>query len=170
MSRRLQIAPHLSVEELESRYRRASNGIERSHYQIIWRLAQGQSSQAVAEWTGYSRDRIYKLVRRYNRLGPEALGDQRRHNPGQPPLLNDIQQAQLWQLLQDPPADGDLWDGPKVAQWMSGVLGRPIHPQRGWEYLKSLEMRRRRPRPAHVDSDIEVQMAWKKNSQLSSPT
>ncbi|WP_137455064.1 winged helix-turn-helix domain-containing protein [Halomicronema hongdechloris] len=53
---------------------------------------------------------------------------------------------------------------------MSGVLGRPIHPQRGWEYLKSLEMRRRRPRPAHIDSDIEVQTAWKKNSQLSSPT
>lgn len=170
MSRRLQIEPHLTVEELESRYRQASEGIKRSHYQIIWHLAQGQRSEAVAAWTGYSRDRLYKLVRRYNRLGPEALGDQRRHNPGQPPLLNDVQQAQLWQVLQEPPADGDLWDGPKVAQWMSALLGRPIHPQRGWEYLKSLELRRCRPRPAHVDSDIEAQTAWKKNCPPSSPT
>jgi len=94
-------------------------------------LAQGQSSEAVAAWTGYSRDRIYKVVRRYNQFGPDVLGDQRRHNPGQPPLLNDIQQSQLWQVLQEPPADGDLWDGPKVAQWMSALFDRPIHPQRG---------------------------------------
>lgn len=47
---------------------------------------------------------------------------------------------------------------------MSEVLGRPIHPQRGWEYLKSVEMRRRRPRPEHVESDLDTQEAWKKNS------
>jgi transposase len=45
------------------------------------------------------------------------------------------------------------------------MLGRPIHPQRGWEYLKGMEMRRRRPRPAHVESNPEVQAAWKKNCQ-----
>ena len=38
--------------------------------------------------------------------------------------------------------DGDLWDRPKVAAWMSEMLERPIHPQRGWEYLRALEMRR----------------------------
>ena len=172
MSKRLQIAPHLSIEELESHYRQTSEGIERSHDQIICHLAQGQSSEAVAAWTGYSRDspparlrqRIYKLVRRYNHVGPDALGDQRRHNPGKTPLLNDVQQAQLWQVLQEPPADGDLWDGPKVAQWMSALLGRPIHPQRGWEYLKSIEWRRRRPRPAHVDSDLEAPPPGKKTA------
>jgi hypothetical protein len=57
-----------------------------------------------------------------------------------------------------------LWDGPKVAQWMSSVLGRKIHPQRGWEYLKNLEMRRRRPRPAHIESDEAAQREWKKTS------
>jgi transposase len=40
MPKRLQIAPHLPVAELERRYRQASEGIERSHYQIIWLLAQ----------------------------------------------------------------------------------------------------------------------------------
>jgi hypothetical protein len=77
--------------------------------------------------------------------------------------LNDLQQAQLWQLLQEPPVDGDLWDGPKVAQWMSELLGHPVHPQRGWECLRGLEMRRRRPRPMHQDTDPSKQEAWKKN-------
>lgn len=163
MPNRVQVADHLSLEELERRYREAKTGIERSHYQILWFLAQGRSPAEVSELTRYSRDRIYKLLRRYNEQGPSVLGDQRRHNPGQTPLLDALQQAQLWQALQTPPGDGDLWDGPKVARWMSEVLGRPIHPQRGWEYLKSLGMRRRRPRPEHIESDLDTQEAWKKN-------
>jgi hypothetical protein len=64
MPKRLQIAPHLPVAELERRYRQASEGIERSHYQIIWLLAQGRKSEDVATLTSYSRLWIYELVRR----------------------------------------------------------------------------------------------------------
>jgi transposase len=162
MPKRIQIAPHLPIEELEQRYRQATDGVERSHYQIIWLLAKGHSTAEVAELTGYSRSWIYELVWGYNRQGADSLGDKRHTNPGKPPLLDDIQQAQLWQVLQEPPPDGELWDGPKVAQWISDRLERPIHPQRGWEYLRAMEMRRRRGRPAHVESDLQQQQQWKK--------
>lgn len=36
MGKRLKIEPHLEVEELEMRYRQASNPIERTRYQISW--------------------------------------------------------------------------------------------------------------------------------------
>jgi transposase len=170
MGRRIQIAPHLSVDELEQRYRQSKDGVERSHYQIIWLLAQGQRSEDVAAVTGYSRQWIYELVWGYNRLGAEALGDKRHQNPGAQPLLNEVQQAQLWQLLQEPAADGDLWDGPKVARWMSDLLGHPVHPQRGWDYLRGLGMRLRRPRPMHQETDPEEQQAWKKNWRRPLPT
>ena len=166
--RQIQIEPHLSVAELEQRYRQARDVIERTHYQIIWWLASGRTAAEAAELGSYSRNRVYILVRKYNQQGPEALGDKRHHNPGQPPLLDEIQQAQLWQVLQEQPPDGDLWDGPKVARWMSELLERPIHPQRGWEYLKALGMSRRRPRPAHSETDVEAQQAWKKTSHLLS--
>jgi len=162
MPKRIQIQPHLSVEELEQRYRQASDGVERSHYQIIWLLAQGKRSNEVAQITGYSRSWLYELVWGYNRLGPNALGDKRHENRGAKPLLDDLQQAQLWQLLQQPPVDGALWDGPKVAAWMSEILEQPIHPQRGWEYLRALEMRRRRPRAEHEEADPIEQQQWKK--------
>lgn len=168
MPRRLQINEHLSLSDLEQHYRQAKAGIERSHYHIIWLLAQGRSTLEVSGITGYSRTWIYELVRSYNHYGPQSLGDQRRSNPGRAPLLNEVQQAQLWQALQSSPGDGELWDGPKVAQWMSDLLGHPVHPQRGWDYLKSLEMKRRRPRPEHIESDPEQQQQWKKNSRRRS--
>jgi len=101
MSKRVQIAPHLSVEELEQRYRQASDGIERSHYQILWLLSQGRTTAEVAQITSYSCSWIYELVWGYNRLGAESLGDKRQQNRGRTPLLNDEQQAQLWQVLQE---------------------------------------------------------------------
>ena len=169
MPRQIQLTAHLSVEELGDCYRQSTEGVERSHYQIIWLLARGYSTKEVSSVTGYSRDWVYQLVRRYNQVGPEAIGDQRHHNPGKPTMLDDLQQAQLLQALEEAPHDGDLWDGPKVAQWMSELLGHAVHPQRGWEYLRSMEMRLLRPRPEHVESDPAVQHQWKKNSKRPSP-
>ena len=163
MPQRIQIEPHLSTEELKKRYRNSSEPRERSHYQIIWLLAEGKTTKEVAEITGYSRSWIYELVWGYNRLGAESLGDKRKENKGAKPLLDEPQQALLWQALQAPPADGGLWTGTKVAAWMSELLGKAIAPQRGWDYLKGLEYVRRRPRPAHVESDPEEQQQWKKN-------
>ena len=60
----------------------------------------------------------------------------------------------LWQVLQQPPPDGGLWNGRKVADWMSELKGKKIGRGRGWEYLKSMNFRLRVPRPEHQESDI----------------
>ena len=162
MPKRITIESHLSLEELQTRYRKASDPVERSHYQIIWLLACGKSPKEVAEVTGYSRQWIYELVWGYNRIGPESLGDGRRNNQGAEPLLNDVQQALLWQALEEPPPDGGLWNGRKVADWMSHLLERKVSPQRGWEYLREMRFRLRVPRPHHEGSSDAEKEAWKK--------
>ena len=45
----------------------------------------------------------------YNRVGPETLGDGRQDNPGAAPLLDDVQQANLWQALKGSAPDGGQW-------------------------------------------------------------
>ena len=70
------------------------------------------------------------------------------------PLLNDVEQALLWQVLQQPPPDGGLWNGRAFADWMSELLGKKVCRQRGWEYLKSMKFRLRVPRPSHQESDL----------------
>jgi hypothetical protein len=55
MPKRITIAPHLSVEELQSSFRQAKTPTCAHHYQIIWLLANGKTTAEVMAITGYSR-------------------------------------------------------------------------------------------------------------------
>ena len=58
--------------------------------------------------------------------------------------------AALAERLKQPPEDGGMWSGPKVAAWMAARLGlAKVHPQRGWEALKRVEWSLQAPRPRH---------------------
>ncbi len=163
MPKRIRVATHLNLEELEQRYRQATDGIQSRQYQIIWLLAQGKKTEEVEEITSYSRTWIYALVKRYNESGVEGLGDHRHSNQGTEPLVDDIQQAHLWQALQGKAPDGGLWNGRKVADWLTEATGTHISRQRGWEILRQMTFRLRVPRPSHTKSDYFEQSAWKKN-------
>lgn len=163
MPKRIAVAEHSSIAQLEQLYKQATGGVESRQYQIIWLLAQGKKSEEVEETTGYSRTWIYALVKRYNERGIEGLGDFRHQNKGASPLIDDVQQAQLWQVLQGKAPDGGLWNGRKVADWLTSLTGRRISRQRGWEILRQMTFRLRVPRPSHTQSDETEQIAWKKN-------
>jgi hypothetical protein len=91
MPKRIALASHLGIEELFSRYRQATEPMERSHYQIIWLLATGLTALEVSQVTGYTRIWIYQLVKRYNEEGATLLGDQRHQNLGKESWLTDVQ-------------------------------------------------------------------------------
>ncbi len=55
MPRELQLQRHLETEELEWRYLKAGDAVERSHYQIVWQLSLGKGTGQVMEATSYSR-------------------------------------------------------------------------------------------------------------------
>ncbi|MDJ0798954.1 MAG: helix-turn-helix domain-containing protein [Calothrix sp. MO_167.B12] len=157
MPKRITIVAHANVSELEQLYRQAKNGIASRQFQIIWLLAQGKTTEEVEEITGYSRTWIYALVKRYNELGIEGLGDRRSQNQGAKPLIGDVEQARLWQVLQGDAPDGGLWNGRKVADWLSSVTGKKISRQRGWEILRQMTSRLRVPRPSHGQSNTSTQ-------------
>ncbi len=162
MPKRITIANHQTVSELFEKYRQEQDAVARSHYQIIWLLASGKKTEEVAATTGYTVYWVRELARRYNQLGIEGLGDRRHNNPGAETLLDEVQTAQLLQAIEGPAPDGGLWNGRKVADWMSELLERPIAPQRGWEYLKAMEYSLRIPRPENKQADLLEQEAWKK--------
>ncbi len=70
---------------------------------MICLLATGKTTEEVQQITGYSRIWIYELVKRYNQLGVEGLGnslsetlrERRQKNTGGKPLIGDVEQAQL---------------------------------------------------------------------------
>src|SRR5260221_14308256 len=96
MARRIYLQPHLTVDDLERRYRAAKEPHERSWWQILWLLSQGRTATEVAASTGYSRYWIGQLVRRYNTEGPAAMQNrQYTHSHRAQPLLSPALLAEL---------------------------------------------------------------------------
>ncbi len=162
------IVGHLPVAELEARYRAARDATEARHFQAIWLLAQGRTFLEVAEVLAFVPRWLEELAARYNAFGPAALGGQRRRNGRTATLLTEavLTEAVLTALakrLKEPPEDGGLWSGPKVAAWMARHLGlAKVHPQRGWEALRRIgwSPQAPRPRPARA-ATAEEQAAFK---------
>ena len=69
------IVGHLSVAELEARYRAARDVTEARHAQAIWLLAQGRTVLEVAEVLAFAPRWVTQLAARYDACGPAALGD-----------------------------------------------------------------------------------------------
>ncbi len=165
MPKRIHIKEHLTTEELGKRYREASDGVKRSHYQIVWLLSQGKLTREVMESTGYKGEWIRQIARRYNQLGEQGLGDRRHHNPGGRALLSPELREELGEALLSPAPDGGMWNSRKVAEWIAGKIGRKVGVQRGWEYLRQLGYTPQVPRPTHAKADTEQQEEFKGNCQ-----
>src|SRR5260221_4781239 len=129
MPRHIMLAPYLSSDELERRYRNAHEPQERSWWQILWLVSRGQRARQVAESTGYSGYWIGQLARRYNTEGPVGMQNRARSTSHrQEPLLSPAQQDELRHALTGSPPGGGaeaLWTARAVAAWMSERLGRP---------------------------------------------
>lgn len=80
MLKRLKVSPHASTEELERRYRKAKDPVERSHRQIVWLLSESRTTREVCEVTSYSPGWVRQIARRINERGREGLGDRRHGN------------------------------------------------------------------------------------------
>src|SRR6266567_410993 len=93
------VTDHLSIEELEHRYRACEDACSARHYQTIWLLAQGHTVSEVAALTSFVPRWIEELQARYNALGPQALGDLRRNNGTRPSVLKP-------ELLDEPQGRG----------------------------------------------------------------
>ena len=69
MPKTIKLKAHVESEELENRYRKASDPVLRSHYQILWLISSGNTTTEVMEVTGYARGWIQQIARRYNSGG-----------------------------------------------------------------------------------------------------
>lgn len=170
MPRRIKLTTKLSVDDLEKRYRSAGEGTERSHWQILWLLAQGHPAYEVATMTGDSAYWIGRVARRFNQEGEAALVDHRkaphlrsRRNP-RTLLATPEQLEELRAALVGPAPQGDVWNSRTVATWLSARTGRPVSQDAALHYLHLLDFTPQAPRPRHVKAaSPEERAAFKKS-------
>jgi transposase len=158
------VADHLSIAELEERFRTAKDPILARHAQVIWLLAQGHTTAQVSAVTSFGPRWIAQLLARYNAEGVCALGDLRQRNGRAPSVLKPDLLERLRVRLADRPPDGGLWTSRKVGQWLAGALGlETVSAQRGWEALQRIGWSIQKPRPRHVKAATpEQEAAFKK--------
>lgn len=162
MARHIHVEPHLTVEELFARFRSARDGTATRRFQVVWLAASGKLSREITEATGYGRDWVFRIIKRYNEEGPGSLEDARSNNGGHGRVLTDEDIEALRERLETPPPDGGLWTSPKVAAWMTKRVGRPVDFKLAWDYLKRMGYTLQQPRPSHTKADPEAQDAFKK--------
>jgi transposase len=161
--KKIEMAAHLSVAELEEHYKAASSARDGRRWHVLWLVGQGQSIAQAAEVVGIHRQTAREIVKRYNEQGAEGVHDRRRHNTGQPPRLNAEQQGRLLEALRGRAPDGGLWTGPKVTEWIERETGRVVPKTLGWKYLKRVGARLLVPRRRHRKAASEdEQEAWQR--------
>ena len=171
MPRRIKLTTNLSVDEFERRYRSAGDGTERSHWHLLWLLAQGHPAYAVAHMTGYSAYWIGHVARRFNEEGAAALVDHRKaphwqaRHPHRRRLLSTPEELEeLRQALLGRAPQGDVWNSRTVAAWLSARVGRRVSTNAGLYYLRLLDFTPQTPRPRHAKAaSPEEQTAFKKS-------
>lgn len=135
------LKPHLTAEELRTRYRQAQDTTESRRWHLLLLVARNWTIKQAAQVVGLNYDYAKEIVQRYNREGPSSVRNRsgERHPPPAKALLTPAQQEELQQALQGPAPDGGEWSGPKVARWIAEKTGSDhVWPQRGWDYLKRL--------------------------------
>ena len=168
-TKRLELAGHLSVEELKERMRSSKDPQQTRRWQVLWHLRQGKSTKETAEACGFSARWVQKLAGRFNKEGASAVSNPKRsHGGGYQPLLTPDQQQELAEALLLPVPEalgGGLWTGRKVALWIRKKTGKETWPQQGCSYLHRLgfSLKVTRPRHPRAASKAEAKQ-WEKKS------
>src|SRR5260221_12204779 len=158
MARHIHLQPHLSVDELERRYRAAKEPNERTWWQLLWLLAQGRTATELSAVTGYRAYWIGQIAKRYNEQGPAGMQN-RRHTTSYrpPPVLSLALQEELRAALAEAAARNEPWTGGGVAARRGPRPGRPLSSSLGWRYLLRPQQSFQGPPPPHALADAAQQ-------------
>ena len=129
-------------------------------------LAEGRSYAEVLPITRYSYQGADKIVDAYLAHGLESITDQRHGNRGAPTLLSDAELLLLAQSIRADIAEGGVWSGNRVQDWVRTTLNKELYLSRCYEFLDAVGYSRQVPRPRHVEADQECQEDFKKKFSL----
>lgn len=164
MSRRIELQPHLSTEELYERYRACRRPNEKTRWRALYLISRGTLAADAARRVGRTSGWVTQLTRRYNEHGVEAVPDRRGEvKPGPPPRVAAVA-AELDAALRAPAPDGGLWTAPKVARWIEERTGSPVHETTAWRAMRRLGFSLQVPRPRHARAASEREQARFKKS------
>ena len=160
----LPIRDDLGPHELRALARRERDGRVCARLLALANALEGLSREEAARRAGMARQTLSDWVRRYNARGVEGLRD--RPKPGRPCGLDEGRQAALKALVlkgADPARDGlSAWRIRDLCDLAAARFGRRYSATGMLRLVKSLDLRRQKPRPVHPGARRKEQERFKK--------
>jgi transposase len=160
----LPIRDDLSPRELRALARRERDGRVCARLHALAHALDGRSRAEAARLAGMDRQTLSDWVRRYNERGVDGLRD--RPKPGRPCGLDEGRQAALKALVlkgPDPERDGlSAWRIRDLCDLAAARFGRRYSATGMLRLVKSLDLRRQKPRPVHPGARRREQERFKK--------
>ena|SRR2546423_3962742 len=164
MAGRIQLKPHLTTEELLSRYRSCQKPQEKVRWHALYLISRGVVAADAARRTGRASSWITNLARRYNRDGAAAVSRKQSGRPSHRAKVDHKLGKELDKALRSGAPDGGLWTAPKVATWITEKSGQEVHPVTAWRAMRRLGFSLQVPRPANKRrASLEEQTEFKKS-------
>ena len=164
MSRRIELKPHLTTQELRQRYRSCQKPQEKARWHALYLVAKGVVAADAARRVGRASSWMTSLARRYNRGGTTAVARKRSTQPSHRARLDTKLGKELDRALRSHAPDGGLWTAPKVAAWMAEKTGRGAHRTTAWRAMRRLGFSLQTPRPRNKRRACEEEQAGFKKS------
>jgi transposase len=163
MAGRIQLKPHLTTEELRTRYRLCQKPQEKVRWRALYLISKGMVAAAAARRVGRASSWITGLARRYNRAGAAAVSRKQSTRPSHPAKVDHELGKELDKAFAHICPDGGLSTAPKVAAWITARSGQEVHLVTAWRAMRRLGFSLQAPRPANKRrASLEEQAEFKK--------
>ena len=163
MAGRIQLKPHLTTEELRTRYRLCQKPQEKVRWHALYLISKGAVAADAARRVGRASSWITSLARRYNREGAASVTRQQSAKPSHRAKVDHQLGKELDKALRSHAPDGGLWTAPKVAVWITEKSGHEVHQTTAWRAMRRLGFSLQVPRPSNKRrASLEEQSEFKK--------
>jgi transposase len=163
----LKIKQHLSKDELKKRIHLQKTVKDFQDYRILYSVPvnEGKSALDMADYPGVSKNRIYKTVEKYNRLGA-GWKDNVRHGGRREArcIMSLEKEKQFLQSIEKEALTGEMITYRQIKSKLEGQINRTVSDDYIWTLLKRHGWKKKVPRPRHPLSDKSTQEEYKKNS------
>jgi len=155
-----------TASELRGFASKCHDGAQVRRLLAIALVLDGRSRAEAAEQNGMDRQTLSDWVHRYNATGIEGLKSC--HPPGAAPLLNEVQKAELRELVvkgPDPEKDKVIrWRCLDLQEEVARRFSVRVHESTVGKWLRQFGLTRLQPRPCHPKTDLVAQETFKKTS------
>lgn len=161
------LKPHLSTTEIASKLSKCNNTQHRGYWQILLSVSfnPNRKAEEYALFLGLNKSKVYKVVQRYNKIGPDFDLDLKwggRRNSSS--HMSFDEEVKLMDELKKKASLGQILTAKSIKSILEKKLNKVVSDDFIWDLFKRHNWKKKMPRQEHPKHNQGAQEEFKKNS------